>query len=41
MSKQLSAVFSRFVVWVVEYLIILTDTMHVLAKPPFAFKFPG
>lgn len=33
-------IFKRFVLWVVEYLIILTDTWHVLAKPPFTFKIP-
>lgn len=30
-----------FVLWVVEYLIVLTHTYwHPLAKPPFPFKFP-
>lgn len=33
-------IFKRFVLWVVEYLMILTDTWRVLAKPPFTFRIP-
>lgn len=31
-------IFESFVLWVVECLVLLIDTRHILAKPPFAFR---